>query len=364
MVIRQLFMLACLLLVLLLNTVVLAQEGTPPVEPPTDIPTLEPPPLPTETPLPPPTETPFPTATETAIPTQTPLPTNTDTAVPTLTPTDTETATWTPTLTFSATETATLADLTSSMLLEEATATPTATATATPCPFSYAFNFRDAPLSLITIEPYTLNDTDYYGTYEAGQGYKYIEPYVWSGGRWHSGISLRIQFAQPLPLASFRLWTEAPLYHSLILYATDGTSIASSHQDHWYRAMGWGSGLTKEYTHAIFVGSIPGPAGGYVRDLDFTLRTCANPFPEQSLTPPPTATPTGTAEPGICLPTGGSALAVQAENEGTSTPDPACVNVCTSIPIVSLNLRSTPEFADNILAPLIGGQLTLSDNSR
>lgn len=136
MVIRQLFMLACLLLVLLLNTVVLAQEGTPPVEPPTDIPTLEPPPLPTETPLPPPTETPFPTATETAIPTQTPLPTNTDTAVPTLTPTDTETATWTPTATntveITSEVTAETIETPTLTLSPTGTETPTETPTATP----------------------------------------------------------------------------------------------------------------------------------------------------------------------------------------------------------------------------------------
>lgn len=124
MVIRRRLMLAPLLIVaLLLNTVVLAQEGTPPVEPPTNTPTLEPPP--------PPTETPLPTATET------PIPTNTETPVPTQTPTNTETASQTPTLTLSATETATETAIVTEtatgtptefpllMLLEEETATPT-----------------------------------------------------------------------------------------------------------------------------------------------------------------------------------------------------------------------------------------------
>lgn len=121
MVIRRLFMLACLLTVaLLLNTVALAQEGTPTVEPPTNTPTLEPPP--------PPTETPLPTATET------PLPTNTDTPVPTLTPTNTETATETPTET--ATNTAEITPETTAETTETPTFTlsPTGTETATETP--------------------------------------------------------------------------------------------------------------------------------------------------------------------------------------------------------------------------------------
>jgi len=109
----------------------LAQEGTPPVEPPTATFT-EPPPPPTETPLPTATFTdpplpPTATFTDTPLPTETPLPTNTDTAVPMMIPTNTETTTQTPTLPLSATATATETptETTTGAITQSPTAAPT-----------------------------------------------------------------------------------------------------------------------------------------------------------------------------------------------------------------------------------------------
>jgi hypothetical protein len=153
-----------------------------------------------------------------------------------------------------------------------------------------------------------------------GQGYQFVRPLVYAGGRYYSGIHLRIDFFEPLPLYQFGLVTHAPGHHTLMLHATDGTVLVRQHTDGWETTMGWLSYLSeihllqdKLFTHAEFVSgwSIPNVdewTDSYIREVWFTLRSPAQPYPTAtpSMTPTPTCPPAGpdgqsTGGGGVCV---------------------------------------------------------------
>ncbi len=200
--------------------------------------------------------------------------------------------TYTPTFTHTPTETPTPTE----------THTFTHTFTPTTCSLSYSHDFRDAESDMVTVLPYWQWDNialglgfDTLGSYEAGEGYRYSERRygAYGGGAkgWERGLRIRVDFPVPMPLQSFLMTTHAHGTHSLTLYATDDTSVAASHGDPYERDFGWASGLTKEYTHAIYSGFEGDYEIGWVRGMSYTLRGC-QPTPTPSNTP--TASETGT----------------------------------------------------------------------
>lgn len=265
------------------------------------------------------------------------IPTAEATATITLTPTP---PTFTPTDTHTPTE----------------THTPTHTFTPTTCSLSSSYDFRDAESDMVTVLPYWQWDNlalglgfDTVGSYEAGEGYRYSErrygAYAGGAKGWERGLHIRVDFPVPMPLESFQMTTHAHGGHSLRLYADDSTYVDAAHGDPYERAFGWPSGLTKNYTHAIYSGFEGDYEIGWVRGMSYTLRGCAptatptgSPTSTSTRTPRPTRTPNPSITPSPSL----TPVLLDTPGTRTYTPLPSATRanvgqVFTAPPLATLN---------------------------